>query len=165
MQLAPPVSPSFILIVDAVHDPGNLGTIIRLAAGAAVPVVMLMPGTVDLYNPKVVRSAMGASFSLPVLAASWAEVKGWRTSHHIFLADSSDGTPHFLADWKQPCALIVSDEAHGPGPEALQLAEERVTIPMPGRTESLNVAMAAGILIYEMLRQRAEAGLNPGAQA
>lgn len=163
VELPAPGSPSFALVVDAVHDPGNLGTILRLAAGAAVPLVLLTPGTVDIYNPKVVRGAMGAHFALPVLAASWAEVKARLPSNHIFLADSGDGIPHFRADWRQPCALIVSHEAHGPGAEALRLADQHVTIPMPGRTESLNVAMAAGILIYEMLRQRIGAGAYPGA--
>jgi TrmH family RNA methyltransferase len=162
VQTAIPEAPFFILILDSVRDPGNLGTIMRLAAGAAIPLILLTPGTVDMYNPKVVRSAMGAHFAVPAVAASWAEVEAQCRARPVFVADSAGGVPHFRADWIQPCALIVSDEAHGAGPEALRLASQHVTIPMPGKTESLNVAMATGILIYEMVRQRMEAGQQEG---
>lgn len=165
VQLDIPETPFFILILDAIRDPGNLGTILRLAAGAAVPLVLMTPGTVDLYNPKVVRSAMGAHFAVPAIPASWADVAAACGKRPVFVADSAEGVPHFRADWTQPSALIVSDEAHGAGPEALRLASQHVTIPMPGRTESLNVAMATGILIYEMVRQRMEAGQDEGQQA
>lgn len=165
VQLAVPEMPFFILILDSVRDPGNLGTIMRLAAGAAVPLILLTPGTVDVTNPKVVRSAMGAHFAVPAVPASWADVEAQCSARSVFVADSAGGMPHFRADWTQTSALIVSDEAHGPGPEALRLASQRVTIPMPGKTESLNVAMATGILIYEMVRQRMQAGQQEGNQA
>jgi RNA methyltransferase, TrmH family len=162
VQLATPESPNFVLIVDSVRDPGNLGTILRLSAGAALPLVLLTPGTVDLYNPKVVRSAMGAHFAVPVETAAWDAIAGRLPSQRIFLADSQGGIPHFDANWLEPCALVVSDEAHGPGDEARRMAGQRVTIPMPGKTESFNVAMATGILIYEMIRQRTEAEKRSG---
>lgn len=158
VHLPVPEKPSFILILDSVRDPGNLGTILRLAAGAAVPLVLLAPGAVDLYNPKVVRAAMGAHFVTPALTASWDEIAVWCGSCPVYVADSGGGAAHFRVNWTQPCALIVSDEAHGPGPDALRLARHAVMIPMPGKTESLNVAMATGILIYELVRQRSEAG-------
>jgi TrmH family RNA methyltransferase len=157
VRLAAPDRPSFVLIADSIHDPGNIGTIMRLAAGAAVPLMLLMPGTVDIYNPKVVRSAMGAHFRIPVVAATWGEASHWLASQRVYLADSRQGTAHFEVDWVQPCALIISDEAHGASPDAARLAQMRVTIPMPGQTESLNVAMAAGIILYEMVRQRMQA--------
>lgn len=162
VELAMPDDPSFILILDSVRDPGNLGAILRLATGAAVPLVLLGPGTVDLYNPKVVRSAMGAHFSLLALPAEWDEIAAHCAGRPVYVADSAGGEPYYQLDWTQSCALIVSDEAHGPGPDALRLASQAVTIPMPGRTESLNVAMAAGILIYEMLRQRVGAEQHGG---
>jgi TrmH family RNA methyltransferase len=165
VELALPEAPTFALIVDGIHDPGNMGTIMRLAAGAAVPVMLVMPGTVDIYNPKVVRSAMGAHFAVPTVSASWDEIGRHLPSHTLFLADSDQGQPHFEVNWVQPCALIVSDEANGASPDALRLAQTHVTIPMPGKTESLNVAMAAGILIYEMIRQRLQAEPRGGERS
>ncbi len=72
----------------------------------------------------------------------------------LFLADIGSGAPYYRVDFTQPCALIVSDEAHGPGDDAARLAHARVTIPMPGGMESINVAMATSILLFEMVRQR-----------
>ncbi|MBN1428274.1 MAG: RNA methyltransferase [Anaerolineae bacterium] len=155
-RLAPPAELTFALVIDAVSDPGNMGAIMRVAAAAAVPVMLVTTGTVDLTNPKVVRSAMGAHFRLPVQMLSWEGVAGRLTDHVIFIAESRHGAPYYQVDWSQPSALIVSDEAHGPSPEALQLAHARVTIPMPGGMESLNVAIASSILIFEMLRQRSQ---------
>jgi len=145
---------TFALIIDAVNDPGNMGTILRTAAGAGVPVVFLMPGSVDPFSPKVVRGAMGAHFRLPMRSLAWEQLKATLGNLPILLADSGEGVPCYQVDWTQPCALIVSSEARGASSEAEKLASSRVTIPMPGQIESLNVAMATGILIYEMLRQR-----------
>lgn len=150
-----PEHPTFVLISDAVGDPGNMGSILRVAAGAGVEAVAIMPGTVDIYAPKVVRGAVGAHFRLGLHILDWGALASWLAGQTIFLADSSGGQVYFTADLVQPCALIVSSEAHGPGPEAQRAATGRVTIPMPGGMESLNVAIASGILIYEMLRQRA----------
>jgi TrmH family RNA methyltransferase len=156
-HLAIPDDYSFVLVIDAVSDPGNLGAIMRVAAAAAVPLMFVTAGTVDLTNPKVVRSAMGAHFRLPVQALSWPGIANRLAEHAIFMAEVKGGAPYFRVDWRQPSALIVSDEAHGPSSEAMQLAHARVTIPMPGGMESLNVAMASAILLYEMVRQRSEA--------
>ncbi len=145
---------SFALVIDAVSDPGNMGSLMRVAAAARVPLMLVTSGTVDLSNPKVVRSAMGAHFRLPVQMLSWEGVARRLTEHAVFIAEAKGGAPYYQVDWRQPCALIVSDEAHGASPEAMQVAHARVTIPMPGGMESLNVAMASGILIYEMVRQR-----------
>ncbi len=146
--------PRFVLVADAVGDPGNLGAIMRLAAGAGVSALYLMPGTADSTNPKVVRSAMGAHFRLPVRVSAWEDSRTWTRGLPVFLADSRSGTPYFKVDWTQPCALVVSSETHGPSRDAVRIASARVTIPMPGGIESLNVAMATAILIYEMVRQR-----------
>lgn len=151
---APSEEATFALIIDTISDPGNLGTIMRTAAAAGVPQMILAAGTVDVTNPKVVRGAMGAHFRLPVQNLSWEGVASRYAEQAIFLADVGSGMAYYDADWKQPCALIVSDEAHGPGPAARALAHAIVTIPMPGRIESLNVAVATGILLFEMTRQR-----------
>jgi TrmH family RNA methyltransferase len=153
-QLEVPEDYSFALIIDGVSDPGNMGTIMRAAASAGVPVMMVTSGTVDLTNPKVVRSAMGAHFRLPVQALSWQGIASRLADKAIFLADVRNGSPYYQVDWTQPCALIVSEEAHGASQEAVELAHAYVTIPMPGQMESLNVAMASSILLFEMVRQR-----------
>lgn len=153
-RLPVPAEPTFVLISDKVSDPGNMGAIMRAAAGAGVSLLIVTAGTVDLTNPKVVRSAAGAHFRLPVQPLSWEGVANRLSRHVIFLADSKGGAPYYRVDWTQPCALIVSDEAHGPSLDAQRVAHARVTIPMPGGIESLNVAMAATVLMFEMVRQR-----------
>ncbi len=153
-RLAPAEGFDFALVLDGISDPGNLGTILRAAVAAAVPLVIAAPGTVDPTNPKVVRAAMGAHFRVPVERMSWEGVPTRLAGHVLFLADIGSGAPYYRVDFTQPCALIVSDEAHGPGDDAARLAHARVTIPMPGGMESINVAMATSILLFEMVRQR-----------
>jgi RNA methyltransferase, TrmH family len=153
-----PKNLSFILVLDAVRDPGNLGTILRTAAAAGVQSVLLSPGCADAFAPKVVRAGMGAHFRLPILQP------GWETIRHIlktpgkdlgiYLADSIAGSPYTQVDFRLPLALIVGGEAGGAGSESASLADDRVHIPMPGGSESLNAAIAASILIFEVIRQR-----------
>jgi len=154
LKLLPPEESTFALIIDRISDPGNMGTIMRAAAAAGVPLMYMTAGTVDLTNPKVIRSGMGAHFHLPVRYASWEGIANQLSDHVIFLAEVSGGAPYFKVDWSQPCALIVSEEGHGASKEAERIAHARVTIPMPGGFESLNVAMATSILLFEMVRQR-----------
>jgi TrmH family RNA methyltransferase len=156
LRLQPPADFTFALVIDRIADPGNMGTIMRAAAAAGVPVMLVTTGTVDLTNPKVVRSAVGAHFRLPVRHLSWEGLAGRLSQHAVFLAESGSGAPYYAVDWTQPCALVASDEAHGPSEDALRLAHAHVTIPMPGGMESLNVAMATGILLFEMVRQRTQ---------
>ncbi len=155
LHLEPPADASFALIIDRVADPGNLGNMMRTAAAAGVPLMVTTAGTVDWTNPKVVRSAMGAHFRLPVRQLSWEGITSQFADYVLFLADVQGGAPYFSVNWVQPCALIVSEEAHGPSESAARLAHARVMIPMPGGMESLNVAMATGIMLFEMARQRA----------
>lgn len=150
-SLACPSFPSFALILDRISDPGNLGTLLRTAEAAGVVAVYLMPGTVDVYNPKVVRAAMGAHFRLPIMEKTWdvLRVDAART----WVADLA-GEAYPQVNWRAAQALIVSSEADGPSEAALAFTPNRVTIPMPGRAESLNAAVAAGILLFEAARQR-----------
>lgn len=149
-----------LLVADGVRDPGNLGTILRTAAAAGVGAVLLPPGTVDAYSPKVVRAGMGAHFKLPVLSVDWAEIrnylsgKGQAGSYKIYLADAAGGKVYTHADFTSPTALILGGEAQGAGSQAEALMHERLHIPMPGKVESLNVAIAAAILMFEVVRQR-----------
>ena len=160
MRLLPrPEKADFFLILDGVRDPGNLGTILRSARAAGVQTVLLPPGTVDPFSPKVVRAGMGAHFRLPVLRAGWDELNQEllpqvEAGMRIYLADSGDGQVYTQAEFRAPLALIVGGEAQGAGVEALHLAHEKVHIPMPGGSESLNAAVATGILLFEVLRQR-----------
>ncbi len=143
-----------LLILDGVRDPGNLGTILRSAESAGVGQVLLAPGSVDLYNPKVVRGAMGAHFRLPVSSCDWALIGERAEGRAVWLADAATGTYYDRVDWTQPSALIIGGEASGAGQEAARLATGRVAIPMTGGAESLNAAMAATVILFEAARQR-----------
>jgi TrmH family RNA methyltransferase len=145
---------SFALVVDRLGDPGNLGTLLRTAAAAGVEAVFLMPGTVDAFNPKVVRAAMGAHFQLPVAEARWETLAGQLGGATAWVADAHAGDAYDRVDWRGPCALVVGSEAEGPSPAAQAFTPRRVHIPMPGQSESLNAAVAAGILLFEAARQK-----------
>jgi TrmH family RNA methyltransferase len=146
--------PGLFLILDAVRDPGNLGTILRSGEAAGVGQVLLAPGTVDLYNPKVVRGAMGAHFRLPVFSHDWPDISKQTSGRAVWLAHAAGDTTYDAVDWTQPSALIVGGEASGAGQEAAQIATGRVSIPMTGGAESLNAAMAATVILFEAARQR-----------
>ncbi|MBN1361635.1 MAG: RNA methyltransferase, partial [Sedimentisphaerales bacterium] len=148
-----PPGPGLVLIIDGVRDPGNLGTILRSAEAAGAGQVLLAPGTVDLYNPKVVRGAMGAHFRLPAEAAGWKAIVERLAGHTVWLADAAGDVAYDRVDWTAPSALIVGGEAEGAGEEAAALAGGRAYIPMAGGTESLNAAMAATVILFEAARQ------------
>lgn len=153
-------APDFLLLADGVRDPGNLGTLLRSAAAAGVQGVFLPPGTVDAFAPKVVRSAMGAHFRLPIRTVDWSWLDAWRQRSarpwRIFLAEAEHGTSCWQADLRQPLMLVVGGEAEGAGQEALRRVDEKLSIPMPGVFESLNAGVAASILLFEIVRQRSK---------
>lgn len=149
-----PESPTFILIADQIRDPGNIGTLLRTAEAAGAEGVLLAPGTADAFSPKVVRAGMGAHFRLPIHDVTWEEIQSLTKGLPIILAESNEGLPVWQADFKRPLALLIGGEAFGASPEGRAIATQKVTIPMPGHAESLNAAIAAGILIAEVLRQR-----------
>ena len=142
-----------VLVLDAIADPGNLGTMLRTAAAAGVDAVLLAPGCADAYNPKALRAGMGAHFRVPVLDAPWPRLETVLQGLHVRLADMTGDASYDRADWSRPWALIIGSEAHGASPQAGELAAERVYIPMAGRTESLNAAIACGVLLFEATRQ------------
>ncbi len=155
----PPSTLSFVLVLDRLSDPGNLGAILRTADAAGVEAAFLVPGTVDAHNPKVVRAAMGAHFHLPIAEASWDELPQYLAGLEVWLAEARAGEPYDRVDWRKPCALMIGSEAEGPSDDALKFTPHRVHIPMPGQAESLNAAVAAGILLFEAVRQRGDGGL------
>jgi len=145
---------NFILIPDQIRDPGNLGTLLRTAAAAGVQAVLLPPETTDAFAPKVVRSGMGAHFRLPIHSMTWDEIQRQTKDLQIYLADM-DGQSCWETDLRQPLALIVGSEAEGASNEARRLATQKISILMAGNVESLNAAVAGSLLIFEVVRQRA----------
>lgn len=146
----------FMLILDQIRDPGNMGTILRSASAAGAQAVYLSPGCVDPFSPKVIRGGMGAHFKLPIIKTKWEEIEFQvkRFDLHCYLAAIHRGLAYYEADFGLPLSLIVGGEAYGAGDEAMQLSDTMVSIPMPGGGESLNAAVAAGILLFEISRQR-----------
>lgn len=150
-----PDRPDFLVIADGLRDPGNLGTLLRTAEAAGAQGLIVTPGTADPYSPKVLRAAMGAHFRVPVLEKSYDQLEGWLKPHlKIYAADSEKGDDCWSLDLSMPLALAIGSEAEGIRPEMRVIADRLVRIPMPGRAESLNAAVAAGILLFEIVRQR-----------
>lgn len=141
-----------ILVLDEVRDPGNVGTIIRTADAAGACGVVLLRDCADIYNPKVVRATMGSIFHLPIIAdVDKSSFCKWCAQEHWTLwASSLEGSVGiYEMPWESKVALIMGNEANGVSNEMLKAARERVHIPMRGRAESLNVAVAAGIFLFE----------------
>ncbi|MBI5666451.1 MAG: RNA methyltransferase [Chloroflexi bacterium] len=149
-----PPRPERVLILDAIRDPGNVGTILRTAAAAGVQTVLLSPTCADAYNPKVLRGGMGAHFRVPVTERDWSAIGVYCRRLTVYLAEGKGSLVYHRVDWTAPWALIIGSEAHGAGGEAERLAQQRVTIPMAAATESLNAAAAAAIILFEAARQR-----------
>ncbi len=146
---------AFLLVLDHIHDPGNMGTMLRTAHAGGVEGALLSDGCVDPYSPKVVRAGMGAHLDLPVAAGlSWPEIGRVTRGKQCVLAEASGDVVLWDVDWTAPTALIIGSEAHGPGPEARELADITVRLPMTEGAESLNAAIAMAVLVFEALRQR-----------
>ena len=143
-----PTNPTFLLVLDGVQTPGNLGTILRTAGAAGVDGVLLAPGTVDAYNPKVVRGAMGAQLRLPIHSVTWDEVRRLASDTLAWLAAAAGNTPYTDVNWRRPSTLIVGSEAQGAGSQAVDLAYDTVHIPMHANTESHNAAMASAKILF-----------------
>lgn len=154
-----PADLNFVLILDQIRDPGNAGTMLRTAAASGVQAVLLSPGTTDIYAPKVVRAGMGAHFRLDLRSSTWTEIHGLcKEREHplrLLLAESGAAPSVWQQDLRQPLGLIIGGEAEGAGEDARRYCDGLVSIPMPGAFESLNAAVAAGILLFEVVRQRA----------
>ena len=153
-ELPIPPEPDFVLIADEIRDPGNLGTLLRTARAAGVSAALLSPGTVDHFSPKVIRSAMGAHFSLPIRSLSWKEIQHYTKNIKIFGTNMAQGARYWDADLSGPLGLIIGSEARGSGKQASLLTHEWIHIPMQGQTESLNASAAGAIIMYEIVRQR-----------
>ena len=155
----PAVKRPFLLILDDIADPGNMGTLLRTALAADVESVLLTSNCVDCYSPKVVRAAAGAHVVLPIEAdLSWQAIAEKVARHcgkalRVLLAEAGGTLLYYEQDLTLPFALIIGNEAHGPSQEARSLATLTISIPLANGVESLNAAMAAGIVLFEAVRQ------------
>lgn len=146
----------FFLICDKVQDPGNLGTIIRTAHAAGVDGIILTKGTVDIYNDKTIRSTMGSMFYLPIFYddSDFSLIKKLKENKFNIVTTSLKESRNFFDEnLKGKIVLAVGNEGNGISDELFDLADKKVKIPMPGNAESLNVAVAASIILFEKVRQ------------
>ncbi|HXP21792.1 MAG TPA: RNA methyltransferase [Streptosporangiaceae bacterium] len=149
-------SDPLVLVCDRVEKPGNLGAMLRTADAAGLAAVIATDPVTDWGNPNVIRASKGTVFSVPVAAASTAEVIGWLAEHALRIVATTPGPGVDLvdADLTGPVAITVGSETSGLPAEWLDRADLRVRIPMFGHADSLNVATSAAIVIYEAVRQR-----------
>jgi TrmH family RNA methyltransferase len=148
-----------LLVVEAIEKPGNLGTMLRTAEAAGAAAAVVCDPTTDPFNPNVVRASLGTLFAVPLFVGETPDViarlraLGIRT----VATTPSASTPHWEADLTGPVAVLVGSEQYGLSDHWLAAADRKVVIPMPGSVDSLNTAMAAGIVLFEAVRQRAVA--------
>jgi TrmH family RNA methyltransferase len=144
-----------VLVLDRLRDPGNLGSLLRAAAGAGVDAVYLSPETVDPWNPKVVRAGMGAHFRTPILPLDATAMADLAASlPRRVVAHAGAGQPYDAVDWTGPAALVIGAEAAGVSPALRSWASDEVAIPLASGVESLNAAVAGAIILFEAARQR-----------
>lgn len=145
----------FYVLVDKVQDPGNLGTIIRTAHASGALGVILTRGTVDLYNEKTLRSTMGSIFKVPIIKDNNFDfTKNLKARGFKLISSSLDTETNFYSlNLKENVIIAIGNEGNGISKEVYELTDLKAKLPMPGESESLNVAVAAGIMIYEIVRQ------------
>ena len=150
-----PAHSTLALVLDAVRDPGNAGTLLRSAEAAGVDCVLFGPETVDPFNDKVLRAGMGAHFRLPLrVCPTWEQVMPLLgAGKTLYLATAAAELAYDTVDWRQPAVLVVGGEAAGASSTARQLATP-LAIPMCGQVESLNAAVAGAVILFEAARQR-----------
>lgn len=149
-------SGELVVLVDKVQDPGNMGTIIRTAHAAGAAGIVMTKGTVDIYNDKTLRSTMGSIFYIPIVEDNSLDfVKSLKKEGYKLVVSSLQGKNNFFEENLQGKVMIaVGNEGNGVSDEVYDIADIKVKIPMPGEAESLNVAVATSIMIYEKIRDR-----------
>lgn len=148
---------SCFLAVESLQDPGNLGTMLRAGEGAGLSAILANRGTVDVYNPKLIRATMGSIFRIPVVyvddfAAALLQLK--QEGICLYAAALQASVPYDSIDYPEKSAFLIGNEAAGLTAETIAAADQSIHIPMLGQVESLNAAVAASILLYERARQR-----------
>ncbi|MEM7335056.1 MAG: RNA methyltransferase [Chloroflexota bacterium] len=154
LSLPLPKKPIFLLVLDNISDPGNAGTLFRTAAAAGIEGILLSPNCVDPYNPKVIRSCVGTLFKLPILQKSWSEIETLTKDIPIYGLDANADLYYTAVSWQQPACLMVGNESKGLSPEGRAILANAISIPMANQVESLNASMAAGIVMFEAVRQK-----------
>jgi len=154
-----PEKADFLFALDGVRDPGNLGTILRSAVAFGSQGVILLPGSADAFSSKVLRAGMGAQFRIPVVEKSISDFQYLCKEKNepalkIYLADMQGAIPCWSVNLKPALALVIGGEAAGVTQQLYEIADGRLLIPMPAGSESLNAAVAASVLAYEIMRQR-----------
>ncbi len=143
------------VVLDGVQNPENVGAVMRTAAASGAAFLATTPSSADPYNPKAVRAAMGAHFHIPIRPDTpWEELRDLFRGKQILLADPQGPVPYFAVDWTLPSVLVIGGEARGATDGARKLAHRVISIPMARPIESLNAAVAAGVILYEAFRQR-----------
>ena len=146
-----------LVVMHGINNPVNVGAILRAAEAAGATGVIATENTADPFSPKALRGAMGSSFRLPIwMDADYASVIEWcrRAEIKIFGADVNASMTHVEADWRAPCAIILGPESEGLTPEEIRAADQAIKVPMQRNVQSLNVSVAAGVILYEAARQR-----------
>ena len=147
----------FLLMLEDIQDPGNLGTLIRTAEGAGVDAIVMSKGCVDIYSPKVIRSTMGAIFRMPFISVESMPryIKYLREKDvKVYAAALGFDTEYTNADYTESIAIVIGNEGNGLTQSTIEAADRAVTIPMGGKLESLNAAVSGAILMYEARRNR-----------
>lgn len=148
---------TFIVILDKLQDPGNMGTIIRSADALGASGIIVSKGSVDIYNQKVLRSTMGSLFHMPIVQLEDTKevILGLKNNNVKILATTLNHAKYcYDINLKEDIAIVIGNEGNGLDEEICDLSDENIIIPMDGKSESLNVAMASSIIMYEVLRQR-----------
>jgi TrmH family RNA methyltransferase len=153
-EVMAPESLTLAVVLDKLRDPGNMGALLRTALAAGVECVFLTHGTVDPFNPKVVRAAMGAHLHLPIQYVKDEELSAHLKKLDLWVAEMRAGQAYDEIDWTQPVAVAIGNEAYGTDDELRRLAKGFVHIPMRAESESLNAATAAAIILFEINRWR-----------
>lgn len=157
MPLATARKAPLFVIADGIHDPGNLGTLLRSALGASANAVFIAPGTVDPFSPKVARAGMGAHFRLPIRPLDWeAPDPLLLACRNRYLTDANADLAYDRADLTASTCLIIGSEAAGLSPAARALSTGAISIPLAGGLESLNAGIAGAVILFEAARQRRE---------
>lgn len=149
-------APPFLLVVEGIEKPGNLGTILRSADAAGVDAVICCNSVTDLFNPNVVRSSTGVLFSMPTVSVATDDVINWIRSNGIRSVATTPHTDqlHSQTDLTGPIAVVMGSEQFGLSETWLAACDQKVRIPMAGQADSLNVAMATLVTLFEAVRQR-----------
>jgi RNA methyltransferase, TrmH family len=151
-----------LAVAHGIERPGNLGTIVRTAAAAGADALVVCDAATDVFHRDVVRGSVGTLFHLPVAAAASPLVLAWleERDFRVIVATPAGRRPHWRSDYEGATALVVGSERHGVGEAWLDAADETVAIPMARAADSVNVAIAAGVILFEAARRRADTSLT-----